>query len=420
MKKIPESNRLDQTINVLREGYQFLPKRFKQLHTDVFQMSLLAEKVICLTGEEGAKLFYDRDKFQRKGALPKRIEKSLFGENAIQSMDGDPHEHRKLLFMSLMTEEHLQRLHDLTLRYWREQASGWGSEVVLFEEAKQVLCKACCEWAGIPLKQEEVKDRAEQLWLMIDAFGAVGRRHWKGRHSRKESEQWMIDKILDVRQLKLDAPEDSALYKMAFHRTLEGDHLDARMAAVELLNVIRPTVAVAAYIAFGALAIHEDKELEAKIRTDENAYMEWFAKEVRRLFPFVPFLGARVKQDFNWKGYPFKEGRLVLLDIHGTNHDPRLWEEPHAFRPERFEDWNGGLFDLIPQGGGDHYKGHRCPGEWITMEAIKASMKFLVEVIQYDVPSQDLSYSLRRMPSLPKSRMILSNVQLKGEERIEG
>ncbi|MCP3029155.1 cytochrome P450 [Halobacillus sp. A5] len=414
MNEIPRDHKLDQSINVLREGYQFLPKRFERLHTDIFETTLLAEKVICLTGEEGAGLFYNTEKFKRKGALPKRIEKSLFGENAIQSMDGDPHEHRKLLFMSLMTPERMSSLYDLTSQQWKLKAGSWKpeDEIVLFEEAKDVLCRAVCQWAGIPLEEDEVKERAEQLWLMIDAFGAVGTRHRKGRKARTESEKWMTKKILSVRAGELAAPEDSALHKMAFHLDIEGNHLDAGMAAIELLNVIRPTVAVAAYISFGALALHENNELKHYLRSDDKN-MEFFAKEIRRLFPFVPYLGARVKRDFEWNGFTFKEGRLVLLDIHGTNHDKRLWEQPNRFMPERFEEWKGGLFDLIPQGGGEHYKGHRCPGEWITMEAIKASIRFLTEEIEYDVPSQDLSYSLRRMPSMPKSGFIISNVRLK-------
>ncbi|SIE95158.1 Fatty-acid peroxygenase [Mycobacteroides abscessus subsp. abscessus] len=73
-----------------------------------------------------------------------------------------------------------------------------------------------------------------------------------------------------------------------------------------------------------------------------------FVQEVRRFYPFGPFLGAIVRKDFIWNEAEFKEGMLVLLDIYGTNHDPLLWEEPYEFRPERFGNWDGSLFDLIP------------------------------------------------------------------------
>lgn len=48
--------------------------------------------------------------FQRKGAMPMRIQKTLFGVNAIQGMDKEAHTQRKLLFMSLMTDVHISHL----------------------------------------------------------------------------------------------------------------------------------------------------------------------------------------------------------------------------------------------------------------------------------------------------------------------
>src|SRR5690606_8806230 len=97
-------------------------------------------------------------------------------------------------------------------------------------------------------------------------------------------------------------------------------------------------------------------------------YPQWFVQEVRRFYPFFPAAAAVVKQDFVWQGYTFPEGRRVMLDLYGTNHDPRAWESPETFSPERFSAWPDSPFTLIPQGGGDHFSGHRCAGEWMTIE----------------------------------------------------
>ena len=133
-------------------------------------------------------------------------------------------------------------------------------------------------------------------------------------------------------------------------------------------------------------------------------------QEVRRLYPFFPFAAAKVKKEFEWNGYLFPEGRKVLLDLYGTNHDERIWNEPDKFYPERFIDWSGDPFTFIPQGGGDHYQNHRCAGEWITIEIMKSAVNFLVREIKYDVPVQDLSIKLSQMPAIPKSRFVINNV----------
>lgn len=124
---------------------------------------------------------------------------------------------------------------------------------------------------------------------------------------------------------------------------------------------------------------------------------------------------ARARRDFEWNGYRFPRGRRVMLDLYGTNRDPRVWDAPEEFRPERFRHWDGSPFNFIPQGGGDHGLNHRCPGEWITIELLKVSCRLLTETIVYDVPDQDLEIDTRRLPAIPKSRFVMSNVTTRSE-----
>jgi fatty-acid peroxygenase len=118
-----------------------------------------------------------------------------------------------------------------------------------------------------------------------------------------------------------------------------------------------------------------------------------------------------VRQDFTWKGYDFAQGAWVLLDLYGTNHDPRLWTDPGAFRPDRFRGWQGSGFDLIPQGAGDPAEDHRCPGERPTIELMKEAVRLLTQTMRYDVPAQNLQIDLSRMPAIPESRFVIDHVR---------
>ncbi|MEQ6390102.1 cytochrome P450 [Bacillaceae bacterium S4-13-58] len=416
-QQIPHDRSLDNSIALIQEGYLFIHNRVEKYNSDLFEARILGKRTICMSGAEAVKVFYDPEKFQRSGAIPKRIQKSLFGENAIQTMDGEEHIHRKLLFMSLMTPEHQKRLRDLTLKGFQDCIPIWekSEEIVLFEEAQQILCRVACEWAGVPLKETEVKERAEDFGAMVDAFGAVGPRHWKGRRARPKTEEWMEGIIQAVRSGNIEANEGSSLHEMAFHKDLDGSYLNPRMAAIELINTLRPIVAIATFITFAALALEKYPEQKEKLKTGKDEDLERFAQEVRRFYPFGPFVGAKAKKDFEWNGCQFEKGMVAFLDMYGTNHDPRLWENPNVFNPDRFKEWKGNLFDFIPQGGGDPAKGHRCPGEGITIEVMKASIDFLVNHIHYELPEQDLTYSLVRMPSLPESGFVMKDI--KGNKR---
>jgi len=65
----------------------------------------------------------------------------------------------------------------------------------------------------------------------------------------------------------------------------------------------------------------------------------------------------------------------------------------------------------VPHGGGDPYSGHRCPGEAVTGDLVRSALQLFSEEIAYDVPPQDLTVSLRRMPALPASGFVITNVR---------
>jgi fatty-acid peroxygenase len=183
------------------------------------------------------------------------------------------------------------------------------------------------------------------------------------------------------------------------------------VAAVELLNVIRPTVAISWFLAFAGHALIRWPGYRGQLAGGDPAFAEAWAHEVRRFYPFAPFVGGRAPREVEWDGERVPEGAIVLLDIYGQNHDPELWGDPYTFRPERFLDAHGavrdiGAHELIPQGGGDPRSGHRCPGEQITV-ALLSALSVRLARLQADVPEQDLSISLRRIPARPRSGIVL-------------
>ncbi|MGK7397892.1 MAG: cytochrome P450 [Candidatus Cyclobacteriaceae bacterium M3_2C_046] len=411
MRNIPKNNLPDSTLSLLKNGYNFIPKMRRRLDTEVFQTRLMGKKAIFISGPEASEIFYS-NRFMRKKATPKRVKKSLFGQGGVHGLDGKAHEHRKAMFMSLMGPESLKLLMALLADYWEKYIKKWESmdQVVLFDEVEEILCQASCDWCGVPLKPEEVGQRSREFGQMVDSFGGLGPRHLKGKMARNSSENWIRGLINLVREKKLEVDKDSAIYQFAWHRDLDHELLDPQIATVELMNIIRPVVAIAYYIVFEALALHDYPEIRQQVKENKDQYQELFVKEVRRFYPFTPFIGAIVKEDFEWKDYLFKKGRLVILDIHGIDHHEGIWKDPGEFRPERFRTWQENPYNYIPQGGGDHYKGHRCAGEWLTIDVMKQAAQFLTQRMDYQVPVQDLSVNMSRMPTTPQSRFIMSQV----------
>lgn len=387
----------DDTISLALEGYAFIGNRCRALGTDVFETRLMLQRTICMLGAEAARVFYDNERMQREGAAPLRVQATLFGRGGVQSLDGEAHRVRKALFTSLLARESVTRLVSLFETQLIEAVKTWPARVVLFDAVQDVLCRAVCEWAGIRIDDER---RVRDITAMIEGSGGAGPRHWRGRVGRARAEWWI--------ERQIDQMRTNAMPALGVIGQFAKSDLDRRTAAVELLNVIRPTVAVARYVVFCALALHEFPHTSDLLQA--ASMFEPFVQEVRRFYPFFPAVVARVKKAFTFQDVEFVEGTRVMLDIYGTNHDARVWAEPDQFRPERFVNWRGDPFTLIPQGGGDTATGHRCPGEALTIELMKTATRCLLRRMRYDVPPQDLDVSLSRIPALPASRFIVANV----------
>ena len=412
MSEIPRDSQVESSLSLLSEGYTFISSRCQRFGSDLFQVRLLMQNTICMSGEEAARLFYDERLFQREHAAPRMLQKTLFGRGGVQGLDGDAHRHRKQLFLSLLGDEAVAELVRLSEASWQAAIEAWQrcDRVVLLPEVQAILTRAVCEWAGVPLGDDEVTLRRDQLAAMIDGAGGVGIRHWHARKARKAAEDWLIELIRGLRNGALRIDDSRALAVVARYRDANGVELDERVAAVELLNLLRPTVAVARFVIYAALELLAHPEWRPRLQR-EDALLEPFAQEVRRLHAFFPFTAARVREDFEWRGYRFPKGTRVLLDLYGTNRDARLWTQPETFDPERFFDWNGSAYNFITQGGGDVASGHRCPGEPLAIALLVSALRMLTRHMRYAVPAQDLRMDESRMPAQPESLLVISDVR---------
>ena len=407
MNRVP----FDSTIAFLREGYPFISSRCDVMSTDLFTSRLALRPITFVRGAEAAELFYGGDRFTRVGALPASGQHLLQDRGSVQVLDRDAHRHRKRAFLSLMTPEAMSRLGELFETQWRAAEQRWRGrqKIVLHEQAREILTRTVCAWAGVPLPDKEVGRRAREFGLMIDNAPRFGPPNWYARARRVVTERWAASIIERIRSGELEAAQDTAVHVFAHHRDLDGQLLSPEVAAVELINVLRPTVAVARFIVFAAVALEEHPRWRDAFAAGDETDLEPFVQEVRRYYPFFPAVAGHARKSFAWGGHYFTEGDWVMLDLYGTCHDARLWENPHSFAPERFHGWSWEEHPhtLITQGAGRHGESHRCPGEWSTVELLKRATRLLATT-DFRVPVQDLSIPLDHLPAIPKSGFVLT------------
>lgn len=411
---IPRDRTLDSTFRLLHgEGFEFISNRCRRFGTDIFSTRIMLRKAVCIQGASAAEQFYSPGQFTRRGAMPRFAPTLLQDYGSVLLLDREDHHSRKQMFLSMMTPEKLGYLAELTAFHWWAQARNWQQmdSIILLHEAYFPLCAAVCEWVGLHLREGTIRRRATEFEAMIDGTGTIGPENWRAQRMRAHTEKWARKIIRRIRAGRMRVPAGSPAATICQFRDAKMQLLDTKTAAVELLNILRPTVANARYIVFATLALYERPEWREKIMRSAE-HLAAFVDEVRRFYPFIPVVGGRVLKPFQWRNHHFRKRDWVLFDLYGTNHDPRIWGDPDTFRPERFLERSFGPYELVSHGAGDHRMTHRCPGECITIEQLKVILSVMAYEITYDVPRQDLRIDLARIPAAPASGFVLTNLRV--------
>ncbi|WP_145104213.1 cytochrome P450 [Cereibacter sediminicola] len=411
-REIPRDPRLDASVGLLSEGYRFVSNLCDQLGSDIVTTRIRLRGVVCLRGGTAARLLYGAEGLTRVGAMPSSVLHLLQDKGSVQQLEGPAHRHRKALFLGICMDP--ARVEALVAEFraaWRAALDDWqqADSIVLQQEAARVLTRAACRWAGVE-NQPEAR-LAEEIFDMIDKAGSIGPRNWLAQMRRSGTERRLRKLIEQVRAGEVVPGDATALHAIAFHREADGELLEALVAAVELLNVLRPIVAVGRYITFTALALHRETNWRELFRSGTLELAADFAEEVRRISPFFPFTAAVTTRPLQWEGYDLPADQWLLLDLFGTLHDARNFPDPARFRAERMLSWSGQDDCFVPQGGGEVAVTHRCPGEMITVELLKEAIRLLCCEMDYDVPAQDLGVRLNRLPAQPRSGMVLASIR---------
>ena len=405
----------DRTLTLVRQGYQFSGWLGEHSPTPgpATPLRLLGRRSLLLRGRDGVRLFYDEDKVRRTDALPGAVAHNLFGKGAVHGLDDREHRERKRLFLDITRPDRVADLAARVADKWDAEVDRWvrARRGTVYDSAVRALGEAVQEWAGCAEPPVVMRRRAADLAQIVDGFGTPVLPYVRARAARRRADRWAAALVDDVRRGARQPPPGSAAEVMAGARDRSGELLPAHTAAVELLNVLRPTVAVSYFVVFAALELEANPDLNDACAAGDPEAVRRFGQEVRRLSPFVPLLGARARCPFSWHGHRVEPGDRLLLDVYGTNHDLDTWTDGDTFDPDRFRARDErDRPDFIPQGGGPVDTGHRCPGEGIALAALDEMIPRMAR-LDWRIHPTDRTLSLHRMPARPSRGLRLLDVR---------
>jgi fatty-acid peroxygenase len=396
------------SVTLLRHGYDALTRlRAAAGGADWFEARMLGRRALVVRGEEGVRTFYDPQLVTRKGAIPAPVRLLLFGRGAVHGLEGAGHRERKQMYLDVVDRESVDRLAGQVAGRLETAMAGWDGRgsVRLFDELVEVYGAAVIDWAGIGIDDTEAREVSHDLAALVDGFGVRGTSYPRGYAARFRANRWAREHIRRARRGS-PAVDGSILDRVAANRSLSDS-----VAAVELLNILRPTVAVAYFGAFSAHALDLHPQWRGRLAAGEPPVLRAFAHELRRCYPFVPLLTGRLVKDYAWNDRLFRRRDFMVLDVIGTNQDPGHWPDPTSFDPDRFIGREPNAHEYVPQGGGDPAHGHRCPGEPLAVGILETTVRELART-DFELATASRTVPMRRIPSLPPG-----GVELRGIHR---
>ena len=101
---------------------------------------------------------------------------------------------------------------------------------------------------------------------------------------------------------------------------------------------------------------------------ESDEYLTATVNEILRRRPVLPNAEPRLtKREITIGGFTYPKGVALLASAYLVHHDPNIYPEPYAFRPERFFGTSPGTYTWIPFGGGRR----RCLGASFALQEMK-------------------------------------------------
>ncbi len=210
---------------------------------------------------------------------------------------------------------------------------------------------------------------------------------WRGSWKSFLAERERVDRI--ILGLIADEAHGPARETGLLGMLLGSDRFDATEASAgqlrdDLMSVIlagHETTASELAWAFALLA--HDRTVTGRLREDLDdggeRYLSATIREVLRHRPVFLFTIPRaVRQPLQIAARTYRPPAQLVGAIHLMHHDPDLYPDPHAFRPERFLEDPPQPAIWMPWGGGRK----RCPGQHLAMLKLHTVLRTVLAGLQ--------------------------------------
>jgi cytochrome P450 len=315
----------------------------------------------------------------------------LVGRNSLILLDEEAHLAQRRLMLPAFHGEQIARLTDVMAQVAAAEVDRWPrNEPVALHPRLQTLTLEIILRTVFGLEEGPRMQRLRELMPRILGTSTnplsvipylqrdLGPRSPWGRFLRlREEIDAELFGLIEERRAQ-DGERDDVLALLLAARHEDGTPMSAQELRDELMTLlVAGHETTASQLAFAFERIVRAPEVLARLAGgDDDAYLTATVQEAQRRRPVLPNAAPRlVVQEAEIGGHRYPPGVCLVVNAYLIHHDPAIYPEPYAFRPERFLEQPPGTYTWIPFGGGRR----RCLGAAFASAEMKVVLRAVLE-----------------------------------------
>ena len=327
---------------------------------------------------------------------------SVVGPNSVLILIGERHMRQRKLLLPPFHGERMREYEDVIVEATRRDMAGWplGRAMRLQERTRRITLEVILR-AVFGVEADRMNELRQAVAALLEPMhmttilrallsrpglarppGAVGR--------ALDHLDAVIYDELARRRAQGDLAQRADILSLLLQATDEAGEgltdVELRDELVTLLLAGHETTATSVAWAVERLARHPRAlaRLTEEIDTVDggDAYMTAVVNETLRVRPVVPIVVRTLQEELKVGDYLLPAGTTVAPSIYLTGRNPRVYDAPETFRPERFLDRGPDTFAWIPFGGGIR----RCIGASFALLEMRLILRTILAELTPSVP----------------------------------
>jgi cytochrome P450 len=311
----------------------------------------------------------------------------VVGTYSLILLDEGAHLSQRKLMLPAFHGEKMQRLSGLMTEVAEREVARWprGEAVALHPRLQaltlEIILRAVFGLDPGP-RLDALRDRMTGILHVTESPASMlpflqrGRR-WREFEREREQTDSLLFELIDERRGE-ENERDDVLAMLLGARHEDGSPMSPKELRDELMTLLvagHETTASELGWAFERLARTPRvlrRLTEAIDSGDDDGYLTATVQETLRRRPVLQIAAPRlVKRPVTIGGFGYPAGVCLAANGYLIHHDPAIYPDPYAFRPERFLDDQPGTYTWIPFGGGRR----RCLGASFAMLEMKIVLR---------------------------------------------